>query len=657
MDKNLKKLLRTSTYLYSITMLVFAVASLVYHQYWMALAQLIAAAAMLAITLTISRRRADALAEYVQASVNTLSEASSGNMVSPLATVRLSDGEIMWFNEAFSKAAGLPASTIGCKIGDLMPGFQTGWITEGKSESPADQALRGRRYRVFGSIPAQGKTPVALLQLVDTTELLNTRDQYLRSRPVVCIILIDNYDELTNNLPDSTVSNLSADLNSRINAWAEDVGGLLRRLERNRFLFLFEAKDLYRITDKKFALLDKIREVVSPSGVAATISMGIGKDGDSFQEDYDFAALALEMALSRGGDQAVIKDNYNFSFYGGRARETERRTRVKARVMASSLTALISQSSRVFIMGHKNADADAIGAAAGLCAICRKNGKRVNIVANLKSNAAGKLISLLRAQPEYKDCFLSEQDALVAADADSLLIVVDTNRPDQVESLALLESMNRIAVIDHHRRAADYIVRAALSLHEPFASSASELVTELLTYAVEPRDILPAELEALLAGIVLDTKNFAVRVNSRTFEAAAFLRRLGADPIDVKKLFQSNFETTVARYRIIQEAHVYRDRIAVAAVNREISRVLAGQAADELLNIAGIETSFVLFRQGEDVYISGRSIGEINVQMVLEPLGGGGNAATAGAQIKANDIHAVQASLVEAIDRYFESDG
>ena len=278
-------------------------------------------------------------------------------------------------------------------------------------------------------------------------------------------------------------------------------------------------------------------------------------------------------------------------------------------------------------------------------------------MANLKSNAAGKLISLLRAQPEYKDCFLSEQDALVAADADSLLIVVDTNRPDQVESLALLESMNRIAVIDHHRRAADYIVRAALSLHEPFASSASELVTELLTYAVEPRDILPAELEALLAGIVLDTKNFAVRVNSRTFEAAAFLRRLGADPIDVKKLFQSNFETTVARYRIIQEAHVYRDRIAVAAVNREISRVLAGQAADELLNIAGIETSFVLFRQGEDVYISGRSIGEINVQMVLEPLGGGGNAATAGAQIKANDIHAVQASLVEAIDRYFESDG
>lgn len=658
MDGRLKRLLRTGSYLFCVILLIFAAIALAYAQYGLALAMAITAVAILIFILATSRQREKDFKEYIRQSVDLLDEAGAGNTPFPLLTVDYANDEILWHNRELQRAAGLSDNVIGTKITDLLPGFSKDWLAMGKPECEEDQVLKGRRYRVFAVRNKSQDKGKVLLGFVDTTDLLDISDEYLRSRPVVSIILIDNYDELTNNLSDSATSSLNAALNERISTWADGIGGLLRRMERNRFLFLFEAKDLCRITDGKFALLDSIREVTNPTGVAATISLGVGKDGAGFRENYEFAALALEMALSRGGDQAVIKDKFNFSFFGGRAKETERRTKVKARVMAGLLSELIAQSSRVFIMGHKNADADAIGAAVGLCAICRKCGKRASIVTNLKANAAGKLIDRLQTEPEYteKDRFISGQDAMILADAKSLLIIVDTNRPDQVEHLPLLESVARIAVIDHHRRAADYINRAALTLHEPFASSTAELVTELLMYTVEQKDLLQVELEALLAGIVLDTKNFGVRVNSRTFEAAAFLRKCGADTVDVKKLFQSDFETTVARYRIIQSARVYRERIAVAAVEQEIDRVLAGQAADELLNIDGIDCSFVLFKFSDAVFISGRSIGDINVQMVLEALGGGGNAATAGAQVRGKSVNAVTHELADAIDRYFETE-
>lgn len=658
MNGRLKQLLRTGSYLFSAVLLIYAGIAFASRQYGLALAMAITAAAILIIILVLSKQRERVFQEYIRKSVDLLDEAGAGNTPFPLVSIDASNDEILWHNKEFQRASGVSGNLIGTNLTNLLPGFSKDWITAGKPESDEDQVLKGRRYRVFAIRRPEKDGQEVLLCFIDATELLNTGDEFLRTRPVVSIILIDNYDELTNNLPDSTVSSLNAALNERISSWADGIGGLLRRLERNRFLFLFEAKDLYRITDGKFALLDSVREVTNPTGVAATISFGVGKDGGGYRENYEYAALALEMALSRGGDQAVIKDKFDFSFFGGRAKETERRTKVKARVMAGLLTELIAQSSRVFIMGHKNADADAIGAAAGICAICRKCGKPASIVTNLKANAAGKLISSLMTEEEYrgKDRFISGQDAMVLADAKSLLVIVDTNRPDQVEHLPLLESIPRIAIIDHHRRAADYISRAALTLHEPFASSTAELVTELLIYAAEPEDVLGAELKVLLAGIVLDTKNFGVRVNSRTFEAAAYLRKHGADPVEVKKLFQSDFETTVARYRIIQSASVYRERIAIVSVEQEIDRVLAGQAADELLNIDGIDCSFVLFRFSDAVYISGRSIGDINVQMVLETLGGGGNAATAGAQVHGKTVDETAHALTDAIDRYFETE-
>jgi c-di-AMP phosphodiesterase-like protein len=317
---------------------------------------------------------------------------------------------------------------------------------------------------------------------------------------------------------------------------------------------------------------------------------------------------------------------------------------------------LIAKSGDVYIMGHKNADMDAVGAALGVMCLCRKQGKKAYIVLDLENNASERLIEEIRAVPEYEDVIVSGQDALLRCDRNSILIVVDTNRPDQVECRPLLEAISKVSVIDHHRRAADYISPVVVNFHEPYASSASELVTELLQYAVEKADVLPIESKGLLAGIFLDTKSFNVRSGERTFEAAAFLRRLGADTIEVKKLLQSDFQNTVARYKIIQSATVYRDEIAIVALDHGVSRPMAAQAADELLNITGFQASFVLYPDDQHrVVISARSIGEANVQVILEALGGGGNAATAGAQLKDSTVAEALERLKESIDNYYDN--
>ena len=377
-------------------------------------------------------------------------------------------------------------------------------------------------------------------------------------------------------------------------------------------------------------------------------------DGANFDESYNFAALGIEMALSRGGDQAVVKDRFNFTFYGGRNQEAAYSSKVRSRVTANSLMELIGQSSRVFIMGHRNADMDALGAAMGISCLCRKRGKKANIVLDLENNAAQRLLEQIFQVPEYQDVFLSGQEAMLQCDNRSILVVVDTNRPDQVEYQPLLEAISKICVVDHHRRAADFIDPVVLSLHETYASSASELVAELMQYVVEKPDVLPIEAKSLLAGICLDTKFFNVRTGDRTFEAAAALRRMGADTTEVKMLLQNDFQDTMEKYRIIKAARLYRDEIAIAALNSPTSRILAAQAADELLNISGISASFVLYDDGDRVIVSARSIGTANVQMILEPLGGGGNAATAGAQIQNTTVKDALDMLVASIDQFYD---
>ena len=657
MNKKLGRLIQPSMGIYFICMLCFAVGTLF-------LDHPIAAACEGGITLLLflgyqldkARRRRD-LAAYIQSATDTVDTATKKDMPFPMALVRIIDGELIMANSRFVNISGVKDSLFEQKLSSVIPEFSLEWLTSGKTECPYNVSLNGRRYRVYGSLihadDPEGNL-LGVLYFSDLTELYQVRDEYIRSRPVVAIILIDNYEELTSNLPESAISSMNAKINDILTNWTDCYHGMLRRLERKRFLFVFESRDLQDAIGNKFSLLDEIRQVVNPSGLAATISMGLGKDGANFEEAYNFAALSIEMALSRGGDQAVIKDRYNFSFFGGRTKEADHRSKVRSRVTANSLSELVAQSSHVFVMGHKNADLDAVGAAVGVCCLCRKRGKKASIVLDMDKNVAGPLIVQLLEHPEYKDCFISSQDALLLADPKSILVVVDTNRPDQVECKPLLEAISKVCVIDHHRRAADYISPVVVNLHEPYASSASELVTELLQYAVEPTDVLPVEAEALLSGIVLDTKNFNVRTGERTFEAAAFLKRLGADTVEVKKLLQNDLQSTLARYQIIKSAKIYRDGIAIAALDSPTSRTIAAQAADELLSISGITASFVMYPHKDEVVISARSIGETNVQVILEPLGGGGNAATAGAQVPGDDVKTVLGRLIKSIDQYFE---
>ena len=657
MNRKLDRLLKPGMGMYFFVMAAFCTAALLEGYYWLAAVETSVTLAVFMLYVMNRNRRDRQLQRYIQSVSSTLEASAQGESPLPAVLIRLGDGVIIWANHRFSELTGYADTMMEQQLEEVLPDFSLNWLESGKTESPRDAALGDRRYRVYGTtVRAEDSrgTMLGVLYFSDLTELYQIRDEYIRSRPVISIILIDNYEELSKNLTESAISTMNARLNETITQWTEGYNGLLRKLERNRFLFIFEKRDLQRAVDDKFSLLESIHEITNPSGLPASISIGLGVDGANFDEGYNFAALGIEMALSRGGDQAVVKDRFNFSFYGGRNREADYRSKVRSRVTANSLMELIGQSGHVFIMGHKNADLDAVGAAVGVCCLCRKKGRKCSIVIDLEKNAAPKLIAEIQAEPQYRDVFISGQDALLMADNRSILIVVDTNRPDQVECQPLLEAITKVCVIDHHRRAADYINPVVVNLHEPYASSTAELVTELLQYAVEKDDVLPIEAKSLMAGICLDTKFFNVRTGERTFEAAAALRRLGADTTEVKLLLQSDFQDTMAKYQIIKSSRLYRQEIAIAALNTGTTRVLAAQAADELLNISGITASFVLYPDGDQVIISARSIGSANVQMILEPLGGGGNTATAGAQVKNATVKDTLDRLVESIDRFYE---
>ena len=656
MDKKLIRLFRPSRTIYYVLMVCFAIGSMMVGQYLLGTAELIATGAAFFVHLSHQQASNRRIRQYLQRATDTLESTGQGASPFPAVLVQLGDESVVWCNGKFTELTGVTVTSVNHQLQDVLPGVSVDWLAAGKTECPQELTLNGRRYRLFGTAVKEKNGPalVGVIYLNDLTELYQVRDEYIRSRPVVSIIMVDNYEELTKNLTESAISTLNAKLNDSITLWTEPYQGLLRKLERNRFLFVFEKRDLEDAVNHKFSLLENIHSITSPSGLAASVSIGLGVDGSCFEEAYNFAALGIEMALSRGGDQAVIKDRMNFTFFGGRSVEAEYSSKVRSRVTAGSLMELIGQSSQVFVMGHSNADLDSLGAAMGICCLCRKKGKPANIVIDLEHNSTTKLISQVLKVPEYEGVFISGQEAMVACDKGSVLVVVDTNRPDQVEFKPLLEAINKVCVVDHHRRAADYISPVVLDLHETYASSASELVTELLIYGVDSSDVLPIEAKALLAGICMDTKFFIVRTGERTFEAAAALRRMGADTTEVKLLMQNDFQGTVAKYQIVRSARLYRGELAIAALNYETNRILAAQAADDMLNISGITASFVLFPDNGQTIISARSIGKVNVQVILEELGGGGNAMVAGAQMKDTPVDQALDRLVEAIDKFYE---
>ena len=659
MNRKISKLLQPSVQLYFVILILFALASALF-SIPLAVLEAVVVLILGLYTRTSGHKRRREITKYIENITGNVDVATKDTMVNsplPMVIFRPESDDIIWTNDRFLRLTGDREHLFDAKLSSVVPGFDTRWLLEGKNECPDHVSFCGRRFVVYGHLVRTGDKGggfLATTYWVDVTELCETRDKYLASRPVMAVLLLDNYEDLMKNLTENERSAIYSEINARLDAWVADTHGMLRRVERDRYYYIFEEQYLARFIEKKFDILDTIRQVSNPSGIAATFSIGVGKDGGSFQELMQFANLSIEMALSRGGDQAVVRNQFTFEFYGGRSKETEKRTKVKSRVMANALSALVADSSQVFIMGHKSPDNDCMGAAAGVCAIARKKGVPAHIIREAGSPPAKVLMDKLAHLDEYQDCFLSAQEALLLADNRSLVVVVDTNRPEQVQSLDLVQSCNRVAVIDHHRRAATYIEGAALNYHEPYASSASELVTELLQYIADPTDLTRAEAEALLAGIVLDTKNFTMRTGGRTFEAAAFLRRAGADTAEVKKLFQNDLEGTIAKYAIIQNAKLYRDKIAIAVVDHTVGRIVAAQAADELLNIIGIDTSFVLYPDGERVIISARSMGDTNVQVLLEKLGGGGNAAAAGGQISGKSLSQVATELSHAIDQYLE---
>lgn len=660
MNRKLNQLLQPSFRLYFVCLILFCVLSAAF-SWSLALTELAVVACLGLYSRKSAHQRRKELGKYLDSFSGTVDTATKDSMVNsplPMVMFRPESDDVIWTNNLFLQLTGQREHMFDAKLSALIPEFDTRWLMEGKNRCPTEVIYDDRRFWVFGHLVRTGGRTggfLATTYWVEVTEFCQIRDQYQATRPVAAVLLIDNYEDLMKNLTENERSILMAEIDNRLEAWVANTKGLLRRYQRERYLFIFEEQFLAQFVESKFDILDSIHQVVNPSGMNASVSIGIGKDGDSYRELINFANLSIDMALSRGGDQAVIRNKFTFEFYGGHSKETEKRTKVKSRVMANALSSLIADSSQVFIMGHRSPDNDAIGAAAGVCALCRKNGVPAHIIRDPNVTPAQELIDKLMQQPEYHDRFLLPQDALLIADTRSLVVVVDTNRPEQVQAPEVLQSCNRVAVIDHHRRAATYIEGAALNYHEPYASSASELVTELLQYIIEPNHLLRAEAEALLAGIVLDTKNFTMRTGGRTFEAAAFLRRSGADTAEVKKLFQNNLEGTIAKYSIIQNAKLYRKNVAVAVCNQVVNRVTAAQAADELLNIIGIDTSFVVSQDKDRVNLSARSIGDTNVQVILEKLGGGGNAAAAGGQVADKPIDQVAQELLQAIDQYFES--
>lgn len=658
MNKRIARLLRTNITIFSLCLVLFALAAIPF-DVRLAIGEGVAAVAFFLLGRRRSKATQQSLRQYIQRFYGGMDSARSSNMLFtplPMMVFDLATEDILWSSESFLQLTEQREGIFDAHLETVFPNISFHWLLEGKTEAPETVVWNHRTYRVFGGVshPEGGRSALATTYWMDVTDTEEMRRTLELTRPVVAILMVDNYEDLMKATPEGKRSAVRAMLEEKLSQWSAGSEGMMLRYDRDRYLFVFEEKSFSDFAAKRFDVLDAVREVVAGEGVAATLSIGVGRDADSFEALFKNASVALEMALSRGGDQAVVKDKLNFEFYGGRSKATEKRTKVKSRVMANALAELIDEAKQVYVMGHSYADMDALGAAAGVCAIVRKRGKKCRIVIDTENNAAHPMLRRLQALPEYQGAFLSGDDAFLRVQPETLLVVVDTNRPGSVESEPLLDACNRVAVIDHHRRGSSYIDKMALNYHEPYASSASELVTELLQYLIEPGDLLKAESEALLAGIVLDTKNFTNRTGGRTFEAAAYLRRAGADTADVQRMFQSDLQSMISRYDIIRRAEFYHGDIAIAALDQECDRVIAAKAADEMLTLQGVRASFVLYRKDDGIYISARSLGEINVQVLVETLGGGGNSTTAGGQCSGMTVAEAKATLLRAIDKYFE---
>ena len=472
-----------------------------------------------------------------------------------------------------------------------------------------------------------------ILYFVDETKEAKLRKEYIDSKSCVGIIMIDNYEETMQQLDIDTKPQIIAEVDKNLYEYANETEGIMIKTDKDRFVYIFEYKYLEKIKESKFAILDTIKEINIPGRNQLTLSIAISNEGKTNKEKYKTAESAMDVVLGRGGDQATIRENGKYQFFGGRVEEVEKRTKVKARIVAHALEELISESEQVIIMGHTVPDIDSLGSSLGMYRLSKKLGKQAFIVANTNTMALKNVQESLDKDEEYKDVIINGEIAEQKINENTLLIVVDTHKTSHVEVPSLLDKTNKIAIIDHHRRSPDIIEGALLNYIEVYASSTSEMVTEIIQYILKKPIIKPLEAEGLLAGIVMDTKCFQFKSGVRTFDAAAFLRELGADTLEVKKMFADSFEDYLVIAETIKNAEVENNLAIAVCPSSSSNTVIVARAADELLNISGIDVCFVLSESNGSVAISGRSVGDINVQVVLEEIGGGGHMNMAGAKL------------------------
>ncbi len=583
-------------------------------------------------------------------------ESASHNSVlkSPFPMIILRENsEIVWYNDAFTTL--MPDTDyIGQQLTEVFPGFEM--LTQVKNT--CELRLGDRCFNAHGVLADETKAAeerVYVYYLIETTELVAVKQRYHEDMIVKGYIYVDNLDEITKQISDSERTVIAAQTEKLISDFVGANSGVLNKFDRDRYSFIMERKNFEEILAKRIPILKEVKNIETFGSLPVTLSIGIGI-GETLGETENFSRVALDMALGRGGDQAVVKQGNDFSYFGGQNRETEKRTKVRSRIIALSFREMVENCDKVMVMGHKGADMDSLGSCLGLARIASSYDKKAYIILDEPNANTEALLERTRQDKDFDDTFINPAQAEMMLDANTLLVIVDTHRAGLVAAPDLLKEDVTIFLVDHHRKGADFIYDAQLTFHEPYASSTSELVVEMLQYLDDKVKLKRLEAESLYAGILIDTQNFSMKTGVRTFEAASYLRKVGMDPGIAKNLIKSDFENYVKVAEIVKSAEIYKDSIAIAKYyGEEENSIFIAQAADDLINIKGIEAAFVVFRRGDDTIISARSNGRINVQIIMEKLGGGGHQLVAGCQTKEFTVDKAIMAIKEILDETEES--
>ena len=613
-------------------------------------------AAVLTYTIWVSQKRKGEVSNYLdELTLNVDSVAKETLINSPFPLIVLeTNGNVIWRNSKFNKE--FANVGINAYIEDLSKEIKID-VENNQTVSLDKQIdIENKTYHIIGNYVKNKKRDrkknaseyITILYFIDITENQELLNKYNESKSCVAIVMIDNYEEIMQRIPEDKKTQVIAEAEKKLYEWAARKGGLIIKKERDTFISLFEEKDLEKMENDKFSILDEIKEIETEDKLQMTLSMAFTDEGETNYEKYETAQEAMKVALGRGGDQAVVRKQGKYTFFGGKTLELEKRTRVKARVISNALEEIIENSTNVMVMGHMNADIDSLGSSLGIYRLAKEFGKEAFIVNNTNGLAVENFVETLKKQEEYKNVIIDKAEAMSKITKDTLLIVVDTHKRGYVEVPELIDEAEKIVIIDHHRRGEDFIDNTILTFHEVYASSAAELVTEIIEYSSKNITLEQIEAESLYAGIMMDTKNFTFKTGVRTFEAAAYLRKYGIDIIKVKKWFQSDLESYNVIADIVKNAEIVNESIGISEYTEKDknANLICAKAADELLTISNITASFVIGDMGDKICISGRSIGDINVQVILEKLGGGGHITLAGAQLENMTLEEAKTELI-----------